>query len=54
MNVRRGAGRALPALAEVASAGTFGPGDGEGGTDFDFGLARILAGVEALLQGRPD
>ena len=42
----------FPALAEVSAAGVFGAGDGDGATDFDFGLSRILAGVEALLRGR--
>ncbi|HVQ29765.1 MAG TPA: TetR/AcrR family transcriptional regulator, partial [Vicinamibacteria bacterium] len=43
----------FPALAEVSAAGVFGAGDGDGATDFDFGLSRILAGVDALLRGRP-
>jgi len=38
----------FPALAELSAAGVFGPGDGGEGTDFDFGLARILDGIEAF------
>jgi hypothetical protein len=42
----------FPAPAELTAAGIFGSEDAAGDNDFDFGLARIVAGVEALLRGR--
>ena len=39
----------FPALAELVAAGTFGYTDDDA-TDFGFGLARILDGVERLIQ----
>jgi hypothetical protein len=47
-------GERFPALAEVSAAGVFGAGGGEPGADFDFGLARILDGVEALCNPRQE
>jgi hypothetical protein len=44
----------FPALAKVSAAGVFDPDDGGSGADFDFGLARILDGVEVLLHARLD
>ena len=40
----------FPALAELIAAGVFGAGGGDAGSDpsFEFGLARLLDGVEAL------
>lgn len=42
----------FPALASVVAAGYFAPSDdnADGTTDFDFGLARILDGVEMRLR----
>jgi hypothetical protein len=44
----------FPALAELSAAGTFNPrGDDAGGAAlFDFGLARVLDGVEVLVRAR--
>ena len=45
----------FPALARLMTAGAFLPasgGEGEAGTDFDFGLARILDGVAAAVAAR--
>lgn len=43
----------FPALAALSAAGTFDPRDGDpgGAARFDFGLARILDGVEGLVRG---
>jgi tetracycline repressor-like protein len=45
----------FPALAELIAAGTFDASgkDVEGAADFDFGLARMLDGVERLVRSRP-
>lgn len=41
----------FPALAAVSAAGVFGANTGDGAAEFDFGLARILDGVE--IAARP-
>jgi AcrR family transcriptional regulator len=45
----------FPAVAELISAGVFDSGgkDVQGSDDFDFGLARILDGIETLVGARP-
>lgn len=45
----------FPALAEVIAAGTFEASgkDVKGSADFDFGLARMLDGIETLVRARP-
>jgi AcrR family transcriptional regulator len=44
-----------PALIENIAAGGFGGPDGYDEADFDFGLARVLDGIEALItRGRTD
>ncbi len=42
----------FPALAELVAAGGFDPGPSDGGADpeFDFGLARVLDGIEQLVD----
>ena len=44
----------FPALAALSAAGTFDPGDGDAGGAalFDFGLGRILDGIEGLVPSR--
>ncbi|OJT22180.1 hypothetical protein BO221_24465 [Archangium sp. Cb G35] len=42
----------FPALAEISAAGVFEPGGGDAGPspEFDFGLSRILDGIEPLVR----
>jgi AcrR family transcriptional regulator len=44
----------FPALTELSAAGVFGPADGDHGHEatFEFGLARILDGLEAYVRPR--
>lgn len=44
----------FPALAELIAAGTFDSSgkDVKGSADFDFGLARVLDGIEMLVRAR--
>jgi hypothetical protein len=40
-----------PAVARLLGSDVFGHGD-EGDTDFDFGLDRVLDGIEVLVESR--
>jgi hypothetical protein len=42
----------FPALAELCAAGIFGAKSGDASEDFDFGLARVLDGVEVWAERR--
>lgn len=42
----------FPALAEISAAGVFGREDASGAADFDFGLARLLDGVQVWVKAR--
>ena len=42
----------FPRLADVVASGAFNEPDGEPDGDFEFGLRRVLDGVEAFVEGR--
>jgi hypothetical protein len=45
--------RGFPTLASIMSAGAYGDGAGVTNTEVDFGLDRILDGIEVLISAGP-